>query len=87
MFSGYSLAELSDSDSKRKNTKASSRRPSRAQVAILFLVATNVPMALYMSLVHQVSLILCYFANFIFKKNSIITIHVLVTNSRLILSH
>lgn len=53
MFSGYSLAELSDSDSKRKNTKASSRRPSRAQVAILFLVATNVPMALYMSLVHQ----------------------------------
>ncbi|KAM0952550.1 putative hexosyltransferase [Dioscorea sansibarensis] len=53
MFSGYSLAELSDSDSKRKNTKASSRCPSRAQVAILFLVATNVPMALYMSLVHQ----------------------------------
>ncbi|KAJ0984723.1 hypothetical protein J5N97_003079 [Dioscorea zingiberensis] len=53
MSSGYSLAKLSDSDSIRKNRKASSRCPSRTQLAILFLIATNVPMALYMSLVHQ----------------------------------
>lgn len=56
MFSGYSLAVMakSDSDSRRKGSPNSHmKRPSKVGFAIFFLLATNIPMALYMSLVHQ----------------------------------
>ncbi|KAK8969474.1 Dol-P-Man:Man(7)GlcNAc(2)-PP-Dol alpha-1,6-mannosyltransferase [Platanthera guangdongensis] len=55
IFSGYSLAELSQSMHfrPRKWRFLCMRFPSRMQLSILFLIATNVPMALYMSLVHQ----------------------------------
>lgn len=56
MFSGYSLSVMakSDSDSRRKGSPNSHmKRPSKVGFAIFFLLATNIPMALYMSLVHQ----------------------------------
>ncbi|KAJ6673470.1 GLYCOSYLTRANSFERASE [Salix viminalis] len=56
MFSGYSLSvmEKADSDSRRKGSLDSHmKRPSKVGFAIFFLLATNIPMALYMSLVHQ----------------------------------
>ncbi|KAF6156388.1 hypothetical protein GIB67_031509 [Kingdonia uniflora] len=57
MFAGYSLARLdspSSSDSKQERALgARNKCPSKVQLAILFLLATNIPMALYMSLVHQ----------------------------------
>lgn len=60
MFSGYSLAAIEDPGSARYKGKESSkthtRCPTKMRIAILFLLATNIPMALYMSLVHQVSL-------------------------------
>ncbi|KAL9243696.1 hypothetical protein vseg_017553 [Gypsophila vaccaria] len=57
MFSGYSLASLRKPDlpigkSKRiQNTH--SRLPSKLRICVFFLLATNIPMGLYMSLVHQ----------------------------------
>ncbi|KAF9662687.1 hypothetical protein SADUNF_Sadunf18G0080200 [Salix dunnii] len=56
MFSGYSLSVMAkaDSDSRRKGSPDShTKRPSKVGFAIFFLLATNIPMALYMSLVHQ----------------------------------
>ncbi|KAJ6435553.1 hypothetical protein OIU84_000701 [Salix udensis] len=56
MFSGYSLSVMAkaDSDSRRKGSPESHmKRPSKVGFAIFFLLATNIPMALYMSLVHQ----------------------------------
>lgn len=58
MFSGYSLARMSISDSrsgKRKgSSNVSSKWPPKMRLAIFVLLATNIPMALYMSLIHQV---------------------------------
>lgn len=57
IFSGYSLAALDDHDSLKGERKGSlninRRWPSRRQMAIFFLLASNIPMAFYMSLVHQ----------------------------------
>lgn len=58
MFSGYSLATIGKPDSSYGRTKDSIRIktkcPSKKLLAVLFLLATNLPMAFYMSLVHQV---------------------------------
>ncbi|XP_071722635.1 mannosyltransferase APTG1-like [Rutidosis leptorrhynchoides] len=54
IFSGYSLAVFQGLNT--RGNKSSSRRvkwPSQLKVAIFFLLVTNIPMALYMSLVHQ----------------------------------
>ncbi|XXG74680.1 hypothetical protein AAC387_Pa07g3338 [Persea americana] len=57
MFSGYSLAameNLDSSDDKRKRPSEFHRRcPSKMQLSLFFLLVTNLPMALYMCLVHQ----------------------------------
>ncbi|MCI25072.1 GPI mannosyltransferase 3-like, partial [Trifolium medium] len=59
MFSGYSLAVIEDPGAgspeyKRKEfSKKHNKCPPKMTVAILFLLATNIPMALYMSLIHQ----------------------------------
>ncbi|XP_028775416.1 GPI mannosyltransferase 3 isoform X2 [Neltuma alba] len=57
MFSGYSLALMDDPGSGKSKVKGSLKKydrfPVKKGVAILFLLATNIPMALYMSLVHQ----------------------------------
>ncbi|XP_038718835.1 GPI mannosyltransferase 3 isoform X2 [Tripterygium wilfordii] len=57
MFSGYSLAVMERSsapDGKRRRfLKIPAKWPPKMQFAIFFLLATNIPMALYMSLVHQ----------------------------------
>ncbi|KAK7265324.1 hypothetical protein RJT34_32943 [Clitoria ternatea] len=57
MFSGYSLAVMEDPGSAEFKGKDSSRKhtrcPPKMRIATLFLLATNIPMALYMSLVHQ----------------------------------
>lgn len=47
MFSGYCLAAMSQFKGKTK------RHFSRLQLSVTFLVITNVPMTLYMSLLHQ----------------------------------
>ena len=58
MFSGYALAKMNASDSPNVEKKGSlnihTRCPSKMQFFIFFLLATNIPMALYMSLIHQV---------------------------------
>ncbi|KAK4490478.1 hypothetical protein RD792_001155 [Penstemon davidsonii] len=48
MFSGYSLANLRQHELSKKK-----KRLPKLQMAVLFLLVTNLPMALYMSLVHQ----------------------------------
>ncbi|KAK4479441.1 hypothetical protein RD792_014955, partial [Penstemon davidsonii] len=48
MFSGYSLANLRQHELSKKK-----KRFPKLQMAVLFLLVTNLPMALYMSLVHQ----------------------------------
>ncbi|XVE98676.1 hypothetical protein REPUB_Repub03eG0128000 [Reevesia pubescens] len=54
IFSGYSLAELEEHGSPNDEKKRSSCKwPLKKQLAIFFLLATNIPMALYMSLVLQ----------------------------------
>ncbi|KAF5956676.1 hypothetical protein HYC85_003901 [Camellia sinensis] len=57
MFSGYSLATIGRSDSPHNRRKGSpsihTKCPSKKHWVIIFLFATNLPMALYMSLVHQ----------------------------------
>lgn len=49
MFSGYSLATMRES----KWSKNSKKRSAKLQWSVLFLLATNIPMAIYMSMVHQ----------------------------------
>ncbi|XP_020231283.1 GPI mannosyltransferase 3 isoform X2 [Cajanus cajan] len=57
MFSGYSLAVIKDPGYAEYKGKETSKKhtgfPPKMGFAILFLLATNIPMALYMSLVHQ----------------------------------
>ncbi|GFP85497.1 GPI mannosyltransferase 3 [Phtheirospermum japonicum] len=57
MFSGYSLANLQKCEvSKRKVRETSSswtKSFSMLRMAVFFLLVTNIPMALYMSMVHQ----------------------------------
>ncbi|KAK1549848.1 hypothetical protein Q3G72_008903 [Acer saccharum] len=57
MFSGYSLAVMERADYLDIQKKGSSnicvKWPSKTQLSIFFLLATNIPMAFYMSLVHQ----------------------------------
>ncbi|KAK3221605.1 hypothetical protein Dsin_008630 [Dipteronia sinensis] len=57
MFSGYSLAVMEIADYLDVQKKGSSnilvKWPSKTQLSIFFLLATNIPMAFYMSLVHQ----------------------------------
>ncbi|XP_050373229.1 mannosyltransferase APTG1 isoform X2 [Argentina anserina] len=57
IFSGYSLAVLRTSFSgkgqRKKPMNSNDQCPAKILLAILFLLATNIPMALYMSLVHQ----------------------------------
>ncbi|KAK4853917.1 hypothetical protein QYF36_016428 [Acer negundo] len=57
MFSGYSLAVMERADYLDIQKKGSSNIrvewPSKTQLSIFFLLATNIPMAFYMSLVHQ----------------------------------
>ncbi|XP_025012080.1 mannosyltransferase APTG1 isoform X2 [Ricinus communis] len=57
MFSGYALAVMARPDSPDGKRKGSStgqtRLLSRVGFAVVFLLATNIPMAFYMSLVHQ----------------------------------
>ncbi|KQJ92856.1 hypothetical protein BRADI_3g01150v3 [Brachypodium distachyon] len=50
MFSGYCLAAMSQFKGKTPHRK---RHFSRLQLSVIFLIITNVPMALYMSLLHQ----------------------------------
>ncbi|XP_050208020.1 mannosyltransferase APTG1 [Mercurialis annua] len=57
MFSGYALSVLERPhflDGKRAgSSKTRTRWPSKVGFAVIFLLATNIPMAFYMSLVHQ----------------------------------
>ncbi|XP_034699487.1 GPI mannosyltransferase 3 isoform X1 [Vitis riparia] len=57
MFSGYSIAAMKTADSSNSKRKGSSNShvkcPSKVRLAIFFLLSTNIPMALYMSLFHQ----------------------------------
>ncbi|KAM0986031.1 hypothetical protein ACFX13_013501 [Malus domestica] len=57
MFSGHSLAALRTSVSAngkgKESSNINSKCPAKMQLAIFFLLSTNLPMALYMSLVHQ----------------------------------
>lgn len=54
MFSGYSLAKMRTTNGKGKGgLRTQIKWPPKMGLAVLFLVATNIPMALYMSLVHQ----------------------------------
>ncbi|CAI9102775.1 OLC1v1001100C1 [Oldenlandia corymbosa var. corymbosa] len=54
MFSGYALAKLGrigHSNGRNKTPRTSS--PLKKQLAVALILATNIPMALYMSMVHQ----------------------------------
>ncbi|CAK8564240.1 unnamed protein product [Lathyrus sativus] len=59
MFSGYSLAMIEDPGAgsppykEKEFSKKHYKYPPKMTAAILFLLATNIPMTLYMSLVHQ----------------------------------
>ncbi|XP_008467108.2 mannosyltransferase APTG1 isoform X1 [Cucumis melo] len=57
MFSGYSLAALryqtSPNSKREKSRNLHTKRPMKMSLATIFLLATNIPMGLYMSLVHQ----------------------------------
>lgn len=56
MFSGYHLAVIAKPDrsgTESKKFKLATKCPSSICLAVLFLLLTNVPMALYMSLIHQ----------------------------------
>lgn len=61
MFSGYSLAALrypaSPNGKREKSRDVHSKCPMKMKLAVIFLLATNIPMGLYMSLVHQVSML------------------------------
>lgn len=65
MFSGYHLAVIAKPDrsgTESKKFKLATKCPSSICLAVLFLLLTNVPMALYMSLIHQVSLVIFGFS-------------------------
>ncbi|KAK3021164.1 hypothetical protein RJ639_045876 [Escallonia herrerae] len=57
MFSGYSLAMISGLDlsngKQKRSAKNHSKCFSKIQLTVFFLLATNIPMAYYMSMVHQ----------------------------------
>ncbi|KAF2314365.1 hypothetical protein GH714_025720 [Hevea brasiliensis] len=57
IFSGYALSVMARPDSphvKRKgSSKSHTKWPSKVGFAVIFLLATNIPMAIYMNLVHQ----------------------------------
>lgn len=57
MFSGYSLAALNTQElplgKSERITKVHARWPLKLRLAVFFLLVTNIPMGLYMSLVHQ----------------------------------
>lgn len=55
MFSGYSLAAINSADSsiRKKKRDLHGRSTWRLHLAMLLLLVTNIPMALYMSMVHQ----------------------------------
>ncbi|CAM8942477.1 unnamed protein product [Rhodiola kirilowii] len=56
LFSGYSLAALGLNYSQRNRNQSSKDRKGsspKLKLAVLFLLVTNIPMALYMSLIHQ----------------------------------
>ena len=59
MFSGYCLAAMSQFKGKKLHEK---RCLSRLQISVILLIITNIPMAFYMSLFHQVSFL---FANIV----------------------
>jgi hypothetical protein len=59
MFSGYCLAAMAQFKGKNLHGR---RCLSRLQLSVILLIITNVPMALYMSLFHQVSF---FYANII----------------------
>ncbi|KAI3709197.1 hypothetical protein L2E82_38956 [Cichorium intybus] len=52
LFSGYSLAMLSQQHSFNKKIKKH-KRSWKIKASVIFLLATNIPMAVYMSMVHQ----------------------------------
>ncbi|XP_047941262.1 mannosyltransferase APTG1-like [Salvia hispanica] len=53
MFSGYSLASLGRAERSKGGSYSHIRRAPKLELAVLFLLVTNVPMALYMSMIHQ----------------------------------
>uniref|UniRef100_A0A7C8YY08 Mannosyltransferase n=1 Tax=Opuntia streptacantha TaxID=393608 RepID=A0A7C8YY08_OPUST len=57
MFSGYSLAALNTQElplgKSKRSTKVHTRWSLKLRLAVFFLLVTNIPMGLYMSLVHQ----------------------------------
>lgn len=57
MFSGYSLAALNTQElplgKSKRITKVHARWSLKLRLAVFFLLVTNIPMGLYMSLVHQ----------------------------------
>ncbi|KZV18039.1 GPI mannosyltransferase 3-like [Dorcoceras hygrometricum] len=53
MFSGYSLAKLRSSELSQRKLKESSSSYVKLQMVVFFLLLTNIPMAIYMSMVHQ----------------------------------
>ncbi|KAG8372474.1 hypothetical protein BUALT_Bualt12G0069900 [Buddleja alternifolia] len=57
MFSGYSLATLGQCEMPKRKAKENSsshrNHSKKLQLAVFFLLVTNLPMALYMSMVHQ----------------------------------
>lgn len=57
MFSGYSLAALNTEElplgKSKRTTTVHKRWPVKLRVVVFFLLVTNIPMGLYMSLVHQ----------------------------------
>ncbi|GAB2270223.1 hypothetical protein Dimus_005129 [Dionaea muscipula] len=57
MFAGYSLAAIDSADFSIRKRKGDLHSCTgwKLQLAVLLLLVTNIPMALYMSMVHQVS--------------------------------
>ncbi|KAG9441821.1 hypothetical protein H6P81_017675 [Aristolochia fimbriata] len=53
MFAGHTLAEMHLSYNRKRSVKFKVGCPTKMQLAVVFLLVTNFPMALYMSLVHQ----------------------------------
>ncbi|XP_042066073.1 mannosyltransferase APTG1-like [Salvia splendens] len=53
MFSGYSLAKLGRAEISKGDSNSHIRRAPKLELAVWFLLITNVPMALYMSMIHQ----------------------------------
>lgn len=67
MFSGYALAKLGRTDLSDGQNKTSWNADPRfplKQLSVAFLIATNLPMAIYMSMVHQRGTedVMCYLA-------------------------